>query len=700
MLLKSHARLVARCNSKLGQNAKVKTEAFGVDAVNQSDSVKTQRTSDFKLLRYFSTASLLAFVVVSLLLGYIFRQLAIDSMLQGYEREHVNYAQVISNLMWEERFEPLMSKMAGKTSAQMQAEPEAVALHQKVQVLLKGTRIFKIKVYDLNGMTIYSSEQKQIGEDKSKNAGVMGALLGVSKSKLAHQNQFSTFEGEVQDRDVVESYVPRLDETTGKVRGVLEIYGDATDGLSEIGGRQWVILGSVVALLTLLYLVLFVIVKRAQDQIIVQSWERQKALQALALSEERWKFALEGSGDGVWDRNLATGDVVFSKRYKEIYGFAEDELENHSEVWDARVHPDDLALVVADRAAYFSGEKPHYASERRMQCKDGSWKWILSRGMVVARDAHGKPLRMIGTHSDISERHAREEELRLASTVFLTMDEAVTVTNAENEIVSVNPAFSVITGYFAHEVIGKNPRLLASGSHGADFYQEMWKQITNAGSWHGEIRNRRKSGEHYVEWLSIKKVCNPQGVLTHYVAVFSDISERKATEERMHRLAHFDVLTELPNRALVADRLQQAVARAQRDKRSMALMFIDLDKFKPVNDELGHHVGDLLLKQVARRLSACVQRESDTVGRIGGDEFVVLLTDIEAAPEAIRVAEKIRQALEQAFEIGPHLIRVASSIGIALYPQDGADQASLLKSADAAMYQAKENGGNRVHLFA
>ncbi len=670
-----------------------------VDAADPMGTAEAPRTSDFKLLRYFSTASLLAFVVMSLLLSYTFRQLTIGSMLQGYEREHVNYAQVISNLIWEERFEPLMSKMAGKTSAQMQAEPEIVELHQKVQALLKDTRIFKIKVYDLNGMTIYSSEVKQIGEDKSKNAGVMGALRSVSKSKLVHQNQFSTFEGEVQDRDVVESYVPRLDPTTGKVRGVLEIYGDATDGLSEIARRQWVITGAVVSLLALLYLALFVIVKRAQDQIIVQSRERQKALQSLALSEERWKFALEGSGEGVWDRNLATGEVVFSKRYKEIHGFAQDELEDRSEAWEARVHPDDLAQVMADREAYFSGEKPDYTSERRMQCKDGSWKWIFSRGMVVARDAQGKPLRMIGTHSDISERHAREEELRLASTVFLTMDEAVTVTNADNEIVSVNPAFSVITGYFAHEVIGKNPRLLASGTQGADYYQAMWKQLTSSGSWHGEIRNRRKSGEIYVEWLSIKKVCNPQGVLTHYVAVFSDISERKATEERMHHLAHFDVLTELPNRALVADRLQQALARAKRDKKSMALMFIDLDKFKPVNDELGHQVGDLLLKQVARRLSACARRESDTVGRIGGDEFVVLLTDVSLPSNAIRVAERIRQALEQAFEIGPHLIHISSSIGIALFPQQGSDQASLLKSADAAMYQAKENGGNRVQLF-
>ncbi len=487
---------------------------------------------------------------------------------------------------------------------------------------------------------------------------------------------------------------------TGQVSGVFEIYRDATSVLAEVGQRQWVLVAAVIALLTLLYLVVFIIVKKAQDQIIEQNQERKRAQHALALSEERWKFALEGAGDGVWDRNLQTGEVVFSKRYKEIYGFTADELENNTEAWDARVHPDDLARIEADRATYFAGEKPSYANERRMQCRDGSWKWILSRGMVVARDAQGRPLRMIGTHTDITERHEREEALRLASTVILTMDEAVAVTNVRNEIISVNPAFTVITGYFSNEVIGRNPNLMSSGTQPAKFYQDMWAKLATTGSWHGEICNRRKSGSLYIEWLSIKQVRDEQGVPSHYVAVFSDISERKASEARMQHLAHFDVLTNLPNRALFSDRLRQAIAKARRDRTQLALMFMDLDRFKPVNDQLGHQVGDSLLQEVARRLLDCVRRESDTVARIGGDEFVVMLPDIETVQAATQLAEKILAALNQSFDIDGHQILISSSIGIAIFPEHGQDENHLLQSADAAMYLAKENGRNRVQVAA
>ena len=663
-----------------------------------TDSSAGRGQADFKLLRFFTTASLVAFVVVAVLLGYIFRTLSIDGLLKGYESEHVNHAQFIANEMWDSEFGPLVLAMAGKSAAELQRAPQLPALHQKVLKLLRGGKIFKIKVYDLNGMTIYSTELTQIGEDKSNNQGVIGGLQGMSSSALVHRDQFNAFEGEVQNRDVVETYVPRYDPDSGKIVGVFEIYGDATAVVSEVGKRQWTMVFAVIALLSLLYLALSIIVKTAQNFIFQQNQEREKAQKALALSEERWKFALEGAGDGVWDRNLQTGEAVVSKRYKELYGFSENELLNRQEGWDERVHPADLPRVRAEREAYFSGQTPTYASERRMQCKDGNWKWVLSRGMVVARDGLGQPLRMIGTHTDITERHEREEALRLASTVFLTMDEAVMVTNMDNLIISVNPAFTVITGYAASEVIGKNPRLLASGSHGADYYQQMREQLANDGNWHGEIRNRRKSGKLFVEWLSIKQVRDGQGLPTHYVSVFSDISERKADEERMQHLAHFDVLTGLPNRALFSDRLRQTLAKARRDKTRIALMFIDLDKFKPVNDLLGHHVGDLLLKAVAARLAECVRRASDTVGRMGGDEFVVMLPEIDSVHDATVVAEKILHALGLTFEIGAHRIDISSSIGIAIFPEHGQDENALLTRADAAMYQAKQGGRNRVEV--
>jgi len=656
-------------------------------------------TTRFWLLRYFTVASLIAFAIVAVLLGYIFRTLSIDGLVNGSEREHVNLAHVIANEIWEQGGQSI-TMTEGKSAAELQTLPHVPALQKGVRHILTSTSVFKVKIYNTQGVTVFSTDPALIGEDKSTNAGVIAGLQGRNSSQLTHKDQVSTFEGQLQNRDLVESYVPLYDPSSGRISGVFEIYGDATKLLAEIDRRQWYVVTAVIGLLALLYLVLFVIVKRAQDLIIRQNQEREQARQALSLSEERWKFALEGSGAGVWDRNLQTGEVVLSKGYKEIYGFADDELLDHREAWNKRVHPDDIPLVERDRVAYLAGDQPAYANERRMQCKDGSWKWILSRGMVVSRDAQGKPLRMIGTHTDISERHEREEALRLASTVIQTMDEAVTVTDRHNLIVSVNPAFTAITGYPPHEVIGKDPKLLASGMHSPEFYKAMWEKLDSEGSWHGEISNRDKGGRLYVEWLSIKKVCDQKGGLTHYVAVFSDISERKASEQRLHQLAHYDALTGLPNRALFADRLRQAMAKARRDKTRMALLFVDLDKFKPVNDSFGHNVGDLLLKQVAARLSQCLRRESDTVGRTGGDEFVVMLPEVETAQDPRVVGEKILHALNRRFEIEGHSIHISSSIGIAIFPEHGTDENLLMKQADAAMYQAKANGRNRMEVAA
>ncbi|MBI5922242.1 MAG: diguanylate cyclase [Betaproteobacteria bacterium] len=654
--------------------------------------------TDFKLLRYFTTTSLVAFVVVAGLLGYVFRTLSINAMLGEYEGQHTNMARFLANEIWEHQFDTFILDTEAKTANEIKQMPQIPLINREMVLLLKGTSIFKVKLYNRQGMTVFSSDPKQIGIDKSSNPGVIGALRGRSASELTHRNSFSTFEGEVQNRDLVESYVPLYDPFSGKLIGVFEIYGDATQSVAYIGERQLFIVTTVVGLLALLYMVLFIIVQRAQNLINRQNLERERSQQALSESEERWKFALEGAGDGVWDRNMQTGEVVYSKRYREMYGFSDEDVDLLKEDWDSRVHPDDLKNVLAERQAYLTGQTRSYANERRMQCKDGSWKWVLSRGMVVARDAQGNPARMIGTHSDISERHKREEELRLAATVFDTVDEAVVITDMENRIVSVNPAFTTITGYQPGEVIGKDPKLLGSGMHSAEFYRDMWQQLTSTGAWHGEISNRHKNGKLYVEWLSIKKVSNRLGVSTHYVAVFSDITERKAAEERMQHLAHFDLLTGLANRTLFTDRLQQAVAKARRDKNNLALMFIDLDEFKPVNDGLGHHIGDLLLKEVANRLQECLRRESDTVGRLGGDEFVVILPEIEAAKDALNVADKILHTLNQPFDIAGHDIHISASIGIALFPEHGSDEKLLLKSADAAMYRAKEGGRNRLVL--
>lgn len=425
---------------------------------------------------------------------------------------------------------------------------------------------------------------------------------------------------------------------------------------------------------------------------------RAKLEQRLSEAEERWRFALEGAGDGVWDWNVQTGEVKFSRYFKAMLGYGEDEMKDSLDEWTTRIHPDDAAQVMSEVQAYFEGRSATYAIEHRLRCKNGKWKWILDRGKVVSRDAAGKPLRMIGTHTDIDIKKQAEEASRLSNTVFNTVDEAIVVTDADNHIIMVNPSFTRVTGYTFEDVSGKNPSMLASGRHGKAFYHELWDKLVSEGGWCGEIWNRRKNGEAYVEWASIKQVTDAHGKPTHYVAAFSDITVRKANEENIRHQAQYDALTDLPNRVLLFDRLQQALAQAKRDKARLALMYVDLDRFKQINDSLGHSIGDLVLQQAAERMQDCV-REVDTVARIGGDEFIVLLPIIENDEDALIVAEKIRQVLCLPFEISGQSLQLSSSIGIAIYPDHGTSEDEITGNADIAMYIAKEAGRDNVKIY-
>ena len=339
-------------------------------------------------------------------------------------------------------------------------------------------------------------------------------------------------------------------------------------------------------------------------------------------------------------------------------------------------------------------DSPSHTSQEKLDFADGR-SHLLEITRVGLRDQSGKALGVIGISSDITERKKAEEAQLLAAMVFKTVDEAIIVTDPKNDILAVNPAFTVITGYSEEEVVGRNPHVLSSGLHGDDFYRAMRDKLTAQGSWSGEIHNRRKNGEIYVEWLSIHQVRDRDGNLTHHVALFSDISERKMAESQIFHLAHYDILINLPNRSLFSDRLQQAIAQSRRENEQFALMFIDLDKFKEVNDTLGHHAGDMLLAETARRLEQCI-RESDTAGRMGGDEFVVLLQNIETGNDAVEVGKKILHALNAPFEFDGQSVTISSSIGIAVYPHHGEDIETLLRHADAVMYQAKTRGGGVI----
>jgi diguanylate cyclase (GGDEF)-like protein/PAS domain S-box-containing protein len=283
--------------------------------------------------------------------------------------------------------------------------------------------------------------------------------------------------------------------------------------------------------------------------------------------------------------------------------------------------------------------------------------------------------------------------------MFDNSGEAIIITDAKSRIIAVNPAFYLITEYAEEDVIGKNPSILNSGRQDAKFYQEMWRSIRETGTWSGEIWNRRKGGEIYPEWLSIGTVKNPLGEIINYVALFSDITKRKEAEAHIEHLAHYDSLTHLPNRALFADRLKHALVTGIRNKKKSALLFLDLDKFKSVNDTMGHLAGDLLLQSVADRLKACV-RESDTICRQGGDEFLILLPEIGGAEDAEKVAIKVVESMKEAHPIGDRKLFITFSIGISICPDDATDDEMMIKHADDAMYVAKESGRNNYKFFA
>ncbi len=307
---------------------------------------------------------------------------------------------------------------------------------------------------------------------------------------------------------------------------------------------------------------------------------------------------------------------------------------------------------------------------------------------------------MAQSFNSLAERlqHANER-LQLFVKMFDNSGEAILITDTDRRIIAVNPAFVKITEYVEEEVIGRDPSILSSGRQDAKFYEAMWKAINDTGLWQGEIWNRRKGGEIYPEWLSIGTVKNPQNEIINYIAVFSDITRRKEAEARIEHLAHYDSLTNLPNRTLFADRLKHALLARIRNSKKTALLFLDLDKFKSVNDTMGHLAGDMLLQSVADRLKSCV-RESDTICRQGGDEFMILLDEVGDAADAETVARKIVSAMAEPHRIGDMELVITFSIGISICPDDAADDEMLIKHADDAMYLAKESGRNNYKFFA
>lgn len=291
-----------------------------------------------------------------------------------------------------------------------------------------------------------------------------------------------------------------------------------------------------------------------------------------------------------------------------------------------------------------------------------------------------------------------ETSLRLAYKVIEASHDAVMITDSKGIIQSVNPSFCKLTGYSADEALGQTPNLLSSGQHDQLFYQQMWHGLQQQGYWQGEIWNKRKNGEIYPEWLSISAVRDDQGAINQYAAIFSDITERKKREQKIHELAYFDELTGLANRRLFQDRLEQALANAKRHHHQLAVLFLDLDLFKRINDTLGHQAGDEALRQVAKRLQKA-SRAGESVARLGGDEFTMLVPECEAKEEIVKLAQRIVAQFELPFQIQQNELALTTSVGISIYPQHGHTASELLKCADAAMYQAKESGRNNYSIY-
>lgn len=354
----------------------------------------------------------------------------------------------------------------------------------------------------------------------------------------------------------------------------------------------------------------------------------------------------------------------------------------------------DPAIAAAARTTTESGYRQVVETNYRERGADELW--LECQFNRVERDGQQHLLMIC---ADVTARHAAEAQQRLAASVFEHSHEGITITDAKARILDVNPTFTAITGYTRDEALGQTPALLSSGIQGADFYAEMWRTLGRDGYWRSEIWNRRKNGEIYAELLAISAVRGDDDQISHYVGVFSDITLVKEQQRRLDWMAYYDPLTQLPNRTLLADRIQQAIAHANRDGHSLAICYLDLDGFKPINDTYGHDTGDKLLLEVAQRLKQTI-REDDTVARLGGDEFVLLLTDLNTLMESEAALQRVLSAVASRYPLDDgSSLELTASLGVTFYPGDSEDPDTLLRHADQAMYQAKQEGRNCFHVF-
>lgn len=424
----------------------------------------------------------------------------------------------------------------------------------------------------------------------------------------------------------------------------------------------------------------------------------QRIVSMLKKNQARLDEAQQLGGIGSWELDLTNYDLWWSD---EVFRIFEVDPIDFTPTYDnflSVVHPDDRETV--DHTYIDSlNERTGLDIVHRLLLKNGGVKYIHLRGQTDFNE-QGKPFRSIGNIHDITERHLAEQQLRFADDVFQHTADGIMITDAQGAIVAVNPAFTKITGYTPKEAMGRVPRLLRHDRRNRDYYRDLWDSLKERQQWTGEIWNRRKDGSVFPQLQTISGIWDEDQNLTHYVSVFTDISDIKQTQQELQYLAHHDPLTGLPNRLLFISRVEHGIARCKREGSHLALMYIDLDRFKNVNDSLGHPVGDMLLQQVAERFSEVV-REDDTVARLGGDEFTILLEIVDHEEDAALVAQKLLHALDPPFHLKENKpIYIKASIGISIYPRDGLTPSTLLKNADAALYRTKAEGRNNYHFYS
>ncbi len=425
--------------------------------------------------------------------------------------------------------------------------------------------------------------------------------------------------------------------------------------------------------------------------------ELDDASHALGKSEERLALALEASELGLWDWNLET-DEVHHSHLESIFGISQEEVKGVLSHLKPRLHPDDLPLLRRALVEHLKGRTDGYCVEYRVRHADGRWRWVEDRGRAVERNAQGQVLRMLGTRRDITARKLVDEQQRLAATVFEACGEGIVILDADYLILSVNQAFSDVTGYRKDEVLGRSVATLISSRETRRQYQLIREQLELHGSWRGELVETRKNGELYPQWLQLNAVQDGRGRVSHIVGFFSDLSQRRQTEERLRYLSHYDELTGLANRSLFRERLHTACELARHSDAQMALLHIDLDRFKLLNDSLGHEVADQLLRQMARRLNQSVP-EAHTVARLAGDEFAILLDDYGSLSALARTASRLLAKLRTPMDVAGHELVVSASIGISLLPDNARELAALLSQADMAKQHAKHLGGNTFQFY-